>query len=121
MTQTRAEVRREKRAAEKAAQYARTGFADQSKYQPAPQPNRNGSRHNGGYTPQELHRRALDRQERTRMVKRFVTERQEASREADKDRRKEAKRSRLERYFDGLKKPQPTKYKHSAARQRKAA
>ncbi len=34
MTQTRAEVRREKRAAEKAAQYARTGFVDRSKYQP---------------------------------------------------------------------------------------
>lgn len=121
MTQTRAERRREKHAAEKAAQYARTKFKDRAVYVPFSLPERTGSRHNGGYTATELHQRAVERRDQKRMVEKMVREQIDASKTARAIRRQEAKSARRSGYLAGCAKPQPVHHLHSAARRRLAA
>lgn len=120
-TTTRAERRREKHAASKAGQYAKSKFKDRAVYVPFSLPERTGSRHNGGYTAAELHQRAVVRRDHKRMVDKSVLKQIEASKEADKDRRRDAKLARREVYLAGCAKPQPVRHMHSAARHRHAS
>src|SRR5690554_86846 len=119
MTQTRAERRRGKHAAQKGEQYAKSGFRDRATYAPFTPHERTGSRHNGGYTESELHQRAVERRDAKRMIEKMVREQIEASKEATKARRAERKAAR-QAAIDWHK-PQPVHHMHSAARRRLAA
>lgn len=121
MNQIRAERRREKHAARKAEQYAKTGFKDRATYAPFTLPERTGSKPNGGYTAAELHQRAVERRDHKRMFEKFAREQIDASKEATKARRLDRKKARYAAYLSGCAKPQPVHHMHSAARRRLAA
>ncbi len=125
MTQTRAERRREKHAAKKAEQYAKTKFKDRAVYRCAVDltPRRGydmfGNPKKGGpFSATELHQRAVERRDRKRMVEKMVREQIDASKEATKARKAGAKASRRAAYLAGCAKPQPVEHMHSAARVR---
>lgn len=121
MSATRAERRRDLKARTKATDYAESGFKDRAVYMPFVPSQRNGSRHNGGYTDEELHQRAVGRRDQRRMVEKLITEQAKASKEAARDRKAAAKAKRRALYLTACQKPQPVEYMHSAARRRLAA
>lgn len=119
MSATRAENRRAKKAAQKAADYKESGFRDRATYRCAvtDEP-RSGSRHNGGYTDEELHQRAVARNDQRRMIEKLVAEQTKATKDANRERKAAAKALRRSAYLAACAKPQPVKYMHSAARRR---
>lgn len=120
MSATRAERRREFRARVKATDYAESGFKDRSVYRPEPVTIRTGSLHNGAYTADELHQRAVARRDQRRMIDKLIAEQAKAAAEGATARKAAAKTKRRIAYLAACQKPQPVKYMHSAARKRAA-
>lgn len=119
MSATRAENRRAKRAATKAADHKASGFKDRATYQCAViEVPRAGSLHNGAYTAEELHARAVARRDQRRFIEKMASDQQKASKEAAAARKLEAKAAARLTYLAACRKPQPVKYMHSAARRR---
>ena len=119
MSAVRAENRRAQKSAQKAADYKESGFRDRATYQCAVQPvERAGSRHNGGYTAEELHQRAVGRRDAKQFIEKAIAEQAEASKQARTSRKAEAKAKARSAYLAACAKPQPIKYMHSAARRR---
>lgn len=117
MSATRAEFRRQMKAKNKAADYAKSGFDGRAVYLPFQQKARTGSEHNGAYTTEELLQRATDRREQRRLAEKGIYELMAAQRKAASAIKLEAKIRERTSFLASFGKPQPLKYRHSAARQ----
>lgn len=115
---TRADNRRAIKADAKKADYAESGFRDRSIYTPFVPNQRTGSGHNGAYSSEELHQRAVERRDGRRTLEVAMKAQIKATEEAQAARRQADKTKRRVAYLAAFRKPQPTKYLHSAARRR---
>ncbi len=106
---TRADRRRALAAAIRKFDYAKSGFIDRAIYAPFVPAERHPP-----FTVAEIMGRAVQRRDMRRMIENIQTERLEAVKIGDRERRQKIRAARREVYLAGCAKPQPWKYAHSS-------